>query len=141
MRAVGVGVCARPPAVRSLKGGDRVAYTTEDAVRSLLNVSSLVLSDEAAGVLIDDASDLIDEALGARPVDPDTGRKVVEADVETWQWVKLGKATAKLAAQIYRDPSVATGQRWRRQKAQTLRLRTRSGRGRACWVACRCRRC
>lgn len=106
-----------------------MAYTTEDAVRSLLNVSSLVLSDEAAGVLIDDASDLIDEALGARPVDPSTGRKVVEADVEAWQWIKLGKATAKLAAQIYRDPAVASGHRWRRQKGPDFEVEDPIGPG------------
>lgn len=107
----------------------RVAYTTPEAVRSLLNVNSIVLSDERAGVLIDDASDLIDEALGARPVDPDTGRKVVEADVESWQWVKLGKACAKLAAQIYRDPAVASGHRWRRQKGPDFEVEDPIGPG------------
>lgn len=106
-----------------------MAYTDADMVRSLLGVSEASLSDERAAVLIADAEDLIDEALGARPVDPDTGRKVVEADVETWQWAKLGRATAKLAAQIYSDPTVATGQRWRRQKGPDFEVEDPIGPG------------
>jgi hypothetical protein len=44
---------------------------------------------------------VIDRLLGAVVVDVDTGRKVVEADVESWQFAKVKRATIKQAAALY----------------------------------------
>ena len=66
---------------------------------------------EAVGI-IQDAEDLIDSLLGFYTPDSDTGRKIVEDDVEAWHWVKLGRATLKLAAKIYADPTILDGQQW-----------------------------
>lgn len=87
-------------------------YTTPDAVRGELGLSMDDLPDDAAVALIRDAEDAIDARLGFRLVDPDTGRKVVQADVEPWQWDKLSAATVKLAALIHSDPTVVDGPQW-----------------------------
>lgn len=82
-------------------------YTDAAALRTELGVDPAVLPDAQAVATIEIAEDLIDVELGMRDIDPDTGRKVVEADVQPWQWIKLGRATVKLAARIFRDPNLA----------------------------------
>lgn len=112
-------VSSRFPAV-GRKGGEQAMaepyYVTAIELRDHLSVSDLILTDEAALVIIEDAEDSIDEALGARPVDLTTGRRVVEADVEAWQWAKLQRATLKIAARYYSQPVDPTGGRWTRMK-------------------------
>lgn len=93
-----------------------VYYTTPTALRTFLDVTSTVLSDPQAETLIEDAEDAIDEMLGGWPIDESTGRKIVQADVEAWQWSKLGRATVKLAAAIYQQPELLTRARWNREK-------------------------
>lgn len=92
-------------------------YTTPRALRLELNMAeddTDTLSDAAATKLILDAEDAIDAMLGVGYlwVDEDTGRKVVEADVEAWQWSKLDRSTAKMAAAIYRSPTMLGGQQY-----------------------------
>lgn len=82
------------------------AYTTPHELRTELTVDATVLTDEDANQLIATAEDLIDEDLGARPVDIVTGRKVIRDQVEVWQWTKLARATVKLAALLYRKPDL-----------------------------------
>lgn len=93
-----------------------MSYTTPALLRAALGTDAATLPDDAANLLIEDTCDLIDEDLGAWRIDPATGRKIVEADVEAWQWSKLQRAATKLAAAVYSDPKVATGERWRRMK-------------------------
>lgn len=88
-------------------------YTTATAVRTELNVDSSTLPDADANKLIADAEDLVDQELGGRLVDATSGRKVVQAQVEAWQWTKLGRATAKLAALLYLRPELGTTREWR----------------------------
>lgn len=90
-------------------------YTTANALRTELGVDNTVLSDGDAAKLIESAEDLIDELVGNWPVDTTTGRKIVQAQIDAWQWSKLGRATLKLAAALYRDPDLARGQRYRSQ--------------------------
>ena len=87
-------------------------YTTADNLRTELGIDEATLGDTAATNIIMDAEDLIDHLLGFWPVDETTGRKIVEDDVETWQWDKLGRATVKLAAKLYSDSSVLEGRTW-----------------------------
>lgn len=89
-------------------------YTNPTALRAELGLEVAELPDEEAWPLIVDAEDLIDEELGARLVDQTTGRKVVQDQVQAWQWDKLGRATAKLAAALRASPELAVGQRWQR---------------------------
>lgn len=91
-------------------------YLTADELRDYLSVTNLILTDDAALLIIEDAEDTIDEALGVRPVDLTTGRRVVQADVEAWQWSKLKRATLKVAARYYSQPVDPTGGRWQRMK-------------------------
>lgn len=88
-------------------------YTTAEALRAKLGVSEPMLSDEEAVGLIEDAEDLVDDQLGNRLVDPDTGRKVVPADEDDWRIVKLGKATLVVAKLLFEDPGGAERQRFR----------------------------
>lgn len=88
-------------------------YTSASALREKLEVTAEVLSDDEALNLIETAEDLIDERLGARPIDEDTGRKVVPADEDAWRVEKLAKATLEVAAVIFRDPGVESRQRVR----------------------------
>lgn len=83
-------------------------YCTADQLRTELGVSSTVLPDAAATVLIQSAEDLIDRLLGAGMYWPDetTGRKIRQADVEAWQWAKLTRATVLLAARLYTQPDL-----------------------------------
>lgn len=76
-------------------------YATASALTAELGVD---LSDDAVDRLLTDAEELVDGALGARPVDSATGRRVVENDVEDWQWERVGRATVLTAAMLYRTP-------------------------------------
>lgn len=63
---------------------------------------------------IENAEDVIDDLLGRPTSDPaTTGRKVVQTDVEAWQWAKLKRATIKLAAALWANPNLVGGRRWR----------------------------
>lgn len=90
-------------------------YTTATALRSYLGVNSTTLPDARALVLIESAEDAIDQMLGAWPVDETTGRRIVQSDIEAWQWSKLGRATMLLAAQLYSKPDALQGPRYRKE--------------------------
>lgn len=81
-------------------------YTTPDAVRAELGIDDTVLTDPAATRLIGTAETLIDEQLGSWWVDEDSGRKIVQTDVDAWRWSKLSDATTYLAARLYEHPEV-----------------------------------
>jgi hypothetical protein len=88
------------------------AYVSATELRTHLNVNSTVLPDPQANELAEDASDWVDAELGARTIDPVTGRKVIEDEVEAWQWAKLKRATLKVSAKLYSDPNLLTPQRF-----------------------------
>ena len=81
-------------------------YGTVAALRTEVGVDATVLTDVAAERLLRDASDHVDYLLGARYVDPVTGRKVVLADVEVWQFTRLARATVLLAARLWAQPAL-----------------------------------
>lgn len=91
-------------------------YTTAALLQGELGLSAVQFPDAAAIKVIEDAEDLVDELLGGWPPDKTTGRKIVQAKVEAWQWTKLGRATVKLAAALYRDPELARRNRWASEK-------------------------
>lgn len=93
-----------PEVVPSLAGH----YTSPEALRTMLDVTEVVLSDAQATELILRAEDLVDELLGAWPVDETSGRKIVEDDVDAWQFAKLQRATTLLAAAIYQNPDLGS---------------------------------
>lgn len=82
--------------------------TTAELVAELEVGEGTVPDDTIAIRAIQDAEDLIDRLLGGWYWGPNelTGRKVTQGDVMAWQWSKLQRATVKLAARLYRDPSV-----------------------------------
>lgn len=112
-----------PEVVPSLAGH----YTSPEALRTTLNVTEVVLSDAAATELILQSEDLIDEMLGAWPIDDTSGRKIVEDDVEAWQFAKLQRATNLLAAAIYRDPDMATRAQFKSQSGPDFSFSGRIG--------------
>jgi hypothetical protein len=89
-------------------------YTTPDQVRTAAGVDSSTLSDGQANALILDAEDVVDALLGAWPVNYQTGRKIRQAQVLSWQWDRLSRATAKVAAKLYENPKLLEGQRYQR---------------------------
>lgn len=92
-------------------------YTSANALRTELGgLTSGQLSDAAATLLIQQAEDRIDGLLGGWPVDETTLRKIVEDEVESWQWSLLGRATVGLAALLYGTPNLLTQPRYRREK-------------------------
>lgn len=93
-----------------------VYYTTAALVRTELGYTSQQLSDSAAEKVIEDAEDAVDALMGGWVPDADTGRKIIQGDVEAWQWSKLRKATTILAARLVTDPDLTGGQQWRRVK-------------------------
>lgn len=88
-------------------------YATPGDLRAKLGVDAEVLGDVEAAEILSAAEDLIDDRLGNRPVDEDTGRKVVPAEEDAWRVEKLAKATLEVAAVLYRDPGVESRQRVR----------------------------
>jgi hypothetical protein len=91
-------------------------YATVKQLREKVKVEDEeVLSDAEAVQILTEAEDLIDDRLLARPIDPDTGRKVVLGDFqnETWRTDKLREATLGIAQAIFEDPGVTTRQRAR----------------------------
>lgn len=97
-----------PPTVQS-----GPLYATPDDLRKELKVSAEMLPDEEANGILTTACDLIDERLGIRPIDPETGRKVKPDEVDAWRARKLAEATIEVAAVIFSDPDVARRQRAR----------------------------
>lgn len=89
-----------------------VYYTTAALLRTELGVTSQVLSDAAAEKIIEEAEDSVDSLLGGW-VPHTTGRKVLEGDVDPWQWTKLRKATTIFAAKLYLEPDLLSGQQWK----------------------------
>lgn len=85
-----------------------IAYASPDDLRDALGVDDTALPDSAAEDILEDASDWVDSRLGARPVDPVTGRKVTEVEVQPWQWAKVVRATVKVAGKLYREPDTFT---------------------------------
>jgi hypothetical protein len=84
-------------------------YCTTEELRAELEVGEGTVPDDTiAKRTIEDAEDLVDRMLGGWFWGPNeqTGRKVTEGDVMSWQWAKLKRATVKLSARIYRDPSL-----------------------------------
>lgn len=86
-------------------------YTDADSLRAALDVEESVLSDDAAAALADTAEDLIDDMLGARVVNVDTGRKVDPGSLADWQASKLERATNVLAKFLYLNPNWEIEQR------------------------------
>ena len=93
-----------------------VVYATAADLRAALGVSLSELPDARAEAVILEAEDFTDGLLGGWPIDEDTGRKIVEADVEAWQWSKLNRAVLLLAAELYASPDVLRRARYRREK-------------------------
>ncbi len=93
-----------------------VTYATATALRSALGVNSTTLPDARAEALILEAEDFTDALLGAWPIDATTGRKIVQADVEAWQWAKLNRAVLLLAGELYSNADVLRRPRYRREK-------------------------
>lgn len=98
-------------------------YSTPEMVRDRLGVDETTLPDDRAVRLILAAEDAIDVVLGPRPVDAATGRKVMEADVEPWQWERLQRAATELAARAFTDPQLLGGQRWQEVAGPDFRFR------------------
>ena len=91
-------------------------YATPTELRTALGVNGTVLPDDRATVLLEDACDWVDQELGLREIDESTGRKVIEGEVEAWQFAKLKRATVKAAAKLYARPSMLSDQRFDRVK-------------------------
>ncbi len=87
-------------------------YATTSDLRGALGLDSEFLSDREAIRYVTAAEDIIDRMLGSYIPDETTGRKIVEADVEAWQWEKLGRATVALAELFHANPDLITDQRW-----------------------------
>jgi hypothetical protein len=90
-------------------------YATADQLRAKLKTSKDVLPDEEAIELLTEAEDLIDERLGVRTINEETGRKVDVEDetIKSWRLEKLASATVEVAAVIFSDPGVTSRQRAR----------------------------
>lgn len=73
------------------------------------------MTDPDLILLIEDVEDIIDQELGDYDPDTTTGRKIVQAEVEAWQWTKLKRATIKLGARLYLNPRLRSGVQWRSQ--------------------------
>ena len=75
-----------------------------------------MLPDAAAEKLILEAEDFTDSLLGGWPIDETSGRKIVEAQVDAWQWEKLNRAVLLLAVELYSTPTLLQRPRYRREK-------------------------
>jgi hypothetical protein len=88
-------------------------YATVEGLRSKLGLTAEVLDDDEATEVLTTACVLVDERLGNRQVDPETGRKVDPEAIEQWQAEKLAAATLELAKLLFEDPGLASRQRAR----------------------------
>lgn len=104
-----------PPsgAVRS-PAEDTGDYVTPAQLRAAFTpaLDDDVLPDAEALRICRDATTLVDDRLGAWPVDTTTGRKISEERVEDWQWAALGDATLELAKYLYTHPGEASEGRY-----------------------------
>ena len=91
-------------------------YATAAELRTELGVNSTTLPDAAANALILEAEDFTDALLGGWPIDETSGRKIVEDQVEAWQWSKLKRAVLLLAVELYSTPTLLQRPRYRREK-------------------------
>jgi predicted transcriptional regulator len=103
------------------------AYANVTQLREALDLTDVELPDEAATELILSAEDWIDAQLGARETDPATGRKVIEEEVQPWQWTKLNRATVKVASRLHANPDVLQSQQWDTIKGPDFETSGRSG--------------
>lgn len=95
-----------PPASATL-------YATPAQLRTGLRLSVQVLSDDEAIAVLKEACNLVDDRLGVREVNPETGRKVTAADEDAWRVQKLSEATVEVAKVLFDDPGAASRQRAR----------------------------
>ena len=93
-----------------------VYYSSAATLRDELGVDSTALPDDTANRLIRKAEGEVDRLIGVRPVDDTTGRKVVQADVDAWQWTKLGRAATVIAATLYASSESIDLPQWERVK-------------------------
>ena len=93
-----------------------VVYATAAELRSELDVDDTTLPDVQADAILLEAEDFTDSLLGGWPPDETTGRKIVEAQVDAWQWEKLNRAVLLLAVEIYGSPTLLQRPRYRREK-------------------------
>lgn len=91
-------------------------YATPTELRDSLGVSSGDLPDEKAEALLEAASDQIDGMLGARQINAETGRRVTESQVYTWQYAKIKRAAIKIASALYSSPELLIEQQFDRVK-------------------------
>lgn len=69
-------------------------------------------ADAEIEALITQAEDHLDAWLGSWAIQvdgPSAGRKIVQADIEAWQWTKLQRAATRLAARLFAKPSLLQG--------------------------------
>ena len=78
-------------------------YATLDDLRADPDVADDLAAD-VGEARIADAEDLIDRILGYYGTDPNTGRKLIPADLEAWRADKLKRATLKVAVTLVGDP-------------------------------------
>ncbi len=93
-----------------------VVYATATELRSELDVDDTTLPDVQADAILLEAEDFTDSLLGGWPIDETSGRKIVEAQVDAWQWEKLNRATLLLAVELYGNPTLLQRPRYRREK-------------------------
>lgn len=91
-------------------------YATATELREALGVTLTELPDTRADAVILEAEDFTDSLLGGWPPDEASGRKIVEDQVEAWQWSKLNRAVLLLAVELYGTPTLLQRQRYRREK-------------------------
>ena len=108
---------------------DGPAYSTPTAVRAVLGVNSTTLPDATADALIVQAEDWIDSMLGSWYPDESTGRKILQADVLAWQWGKLTRAAALVAAALYSTPTLLTAAQYRKQAGPDFSVEDPQGGG------------
>ena len=97
-------------------------YTTPALLRAELDVDPDQLSDADATRIIQGVEDHIDDLLGGWPPDDTTGRKILQADVEAWQWTKLRRAAVLLAAHAHTHPAARGERQYRRVKGPDFEL-------------------
>lgn len=102
-------------------------YATTSDLQSQPGLS--LLPDADCQLWLAAAEELVDSALGTLPVDPDTGRKVVLAELADWQRDKLRDATVLVAARLQANPAALVGAGYTTQKGPDFEVSgaTRAG--------------